>query len=88
MNDWQRQKEFTQEKKDFLDNHPKKKLTIKPKEGKGNFKQELFVISGSETAKQFVIWLKTFMEELIILEQVPLTKMEAALHALTSGEAK
>lgn len=60
MNKRQRQKEFTQEKKDFPDNHPKKKVTIKPREDEGNFEQELFVINGSETAKQFVMWLKTF----------------------------
>ena len=52
MNERQRCKEFTQEKKDFPDNHPKKKLSTKPKEGEGNFEQELFVISGSETAKK------------------------------------
>ena len=88
MNKQQRRKEFIQEKKDFPDNHPKKKLSIKPKEGEGNFEQELFVISGSETAKQFMIWLKTLTEELIIPERVPWAKMEAALHALTSGEVK
>ena len=88
MNERQRRKEFTQEKKDFPDNHPKKKLSIKPKEDEGNFEQELFVISGSETAEQFVMWLKTLTEELIIQEQVPWTKMEVALHAFTSGEAK
>lgn len=88
MNERQRRKEFNQEKKDFPDNHPKKKLSIKPKEGEGNFEQELFVISGNETAEQFVMWLKTLTEELIIPQRVTWAKMEAALHALTSGEAK
>ena len=88
MNERQRRKEFTQEKRDFPENHPKKKLLIKPKEGEGNFEQELFVISGSKMAEQFVMWLKTLIEELIILQRVMWAKMEAALHALTSGEAK
>ena len=88
MNERQRHKQFTQEKKECPDNHPKKKLSIKPKEGEGNFEQELFVISGSKTAEQFVMWLKTLTEELIIPQRVTWAKIEAALHALTSGEAK
>lgn len=87
-NERQRRKEFAQEKKDFTDNHLKKKLSIKPKEGEGNFEQELFVISGSETAKQFLMWLKMLTEELIVPERVPWAKREAAVHALTSGKAK
>ena len=55
MNDRQRKQEFTHEKKDFPDNHPTKRLTIKPREGKGNFDQEMKILSGKECTKQFCI---------------------------------
>ena len=70
MNELQRCKEFTQEGWDFPEGCTKKKLTIKSREGKENFEQKLCVISGSKTAEQFVIWLKTFTKELIVPERV------------------
>ena len=51
MNERQRRREFTHEKKDFLDNHPTKRLTIKPREGEGNFDQEMKILSGKECAE-------------------------------------
>ena len=35
MNERQHRQEFTHEKKNFPDNHPTKRLTIKPREGEG-----------------------------------------------------
>ena len=87
MNERQQRQEFTHEKKDFPDNHPTKRLTIKPREGKGNFDQEMKILSGKECAEQFCIWSKDFEEELILTERMPWAKVESALHALTTGEA-
>ena len=85
MNECQRRREFTHKKKDFPENHPTKKLTIKPREGKGNFDQEIKILSGKECAKQFCIWSKDFEEELLLTDWMPWAKVESALHALTMG---
>ena len=87
MSNRQQKQEFTHEKKDFPDNHPTKRLTIKPREGKGNFGQELKIISVKECAEQFCIWVKDFKEELILTDRMPWSKVESALHVLTTGKA-
>ena len=85
MNERQRRREFTHEKKDFPDNHPTKRLTIKPREGEGNFDQEMKILSGKECAEQFCMWLKDFEEELGFLykqsgwENINLKKFAASL---------
>lgn len=87
MSERQRKHEFTHDKKDFLDTHPKKRLTIKPREGEGNFDQELKIIRGKECVEQFCIWVKDFEEELILTDRIWWSKVESALHSLTTGEA-
>ena len=46
------------------------------------------ILSGKECAKQFCMWSKDFEEELLLTERMPWTKVESALHALTTGEAR
>ena len=87
MNARQQKQKFTHDKRNFPDNHPTKRLTIKPREGEGNFDQEMKILAGNECAEQFCIWSKDFEEELILTEQMPWSKVESALQALTTGEA-
>lgn len=88
MSERQRKREFTHEKKDFPDNNPTKRLTIKLREGESNFDQELKIISGKECAEQFCIWIKDFEEELLHTNRMPWLKVELALHSLTTGGAR